>query len=100
MKRFRVLVLVCLIAALNFSRIFKSLAQEIVTSKPKATLITSKNAGQVKEVGRLGKGRFQGNAWSPDGKLYVVASRLGIWIYNFTSQPTVEEKGLAERKNT
>lgn len=44
--------------------------------------ITADNIGQVVEVGRLGKGNLGAIAYSPDGRLLAVSSRVGIWLYD------------------
>lgn len=47
--------------------------------------ITSENAGQVQELTRLGTGRIEEIAYSPDGIMLAVASSTGIYMYNPTT---------------
>ena len=47
-----------------------------------ATIISPENADQVVELARLGKGSIEAVAYTPDGQLLVVASTLGIYLYD------------------
>ena len=40
------------------------------------------NLPQVSELGRWGRGRVNGLAWSPDGAQIAVASSLGVFLYD------------------
>ncbi len=41
----------------------------------------SASASQVTEQARLGQGRLGPLAWSPDGKILIVSSSVGLWRY-------------------
>lgn len=49
---------------------------------PKIETITTNNVNRLKEVARLGNGVLQDFAVSPDGKIFYVATPLGIFVYD------------------
>lgn len=46
--------------------------------------ITPENAARLVQVGMLGRGWASDLAWLPDGKTLVVASSVGVWLYDMT----------------
>ncbi len=45
-------------------------------------VIMPENASQLKLLRTLGQGWVEAITWSPDGKLFVVSTSRGTWIYN------------------
>jgi len=45
-------------------------------------IISPDNAGQVEQLAMLGRGYPHEIAYSPDGKLFAVATTIGIWLYD------------------
>ena len=52
------------------------------SARRKAVVISPQNAAQVVELARWGKGTVNKIALSPDGHLLVVASSVGIYLYD------------------
>lgn len=55
------------------------------------TVIDSTNAFDLEEVVRLGRGNVVDAQFSPDGSQVIVASSIGIWVYDATALDTVTE---------
>jgi WD40 repeat protein len=47
-----------------------------------AVAITPDNAGEIKELAIWGGGAPRRVTWSPDGKLFIAASSVGVWIHD------------------
>ncbi|MFQ5923826.1 MAG: WD40 repeat domain-containing protein, partial [Anaerolineales bacterium] len=48
--------------------------------------ISAQNADRLAQVAQLGRGEINDLAWSPDGKSLAMASTLGIYLYDATTQ--------------
>jgi hypothetical protein len=68
---------------------FAAEAQDEPFSIPPLQPISADNAAQLTQVARLGRGVVRSLAWSPDGMRLVVASSIGIWIYETANPETV-----------
>ena len=56
--------------------------------------ITVANANQLTQVMRLGRGKPNDVAFSPDGSLIAVASSVGVWLYSANTLNTATEPPL------
>lgn len=57
----------------------------IVPNLALAETITEANAANVTQLGQLGKGAIREAVYAPDGKIFAVASSLGIYFYDSAS---------------
>jgi len=60
---------------------------------PPVAALSAKNAAEVVELARLGKGTSNQVAYSPDGTILAVASAIGIYLYD---AQTLDELDLIE----
>src|SRR5260221_7616860 len=61
--------------------ILQPVRKQAAITLPELVPITSASASQVTEQARLGQGRLGPLAWSPDGKILIVSSSVGLWRY-------------------
>lgn len=77
-RLFGIVVLLALLLALGGP----AFAQSEISGASNGSPIAPENASSVQQLARYGRGTISGGMWTPDGSKVIIASSIGVWVYD------------------